>query len=467
MVFSSTVFLWGFLPITVLLYFVAGKRFRNHVLLAASLFFYAWGEPWFVLVMLFSIILNWHAALTIRRKLNSRKRKVFFIVALLMNLGILFIFKYLNFSILNINRLFGRELVPQTNIRLPIGISFFTFQSLSYLIDVYHEKVEPQDRLLNVALYISLFPQLIAGPIVRYNVVAAELAERNTSLTDVADGVSRFFIGLGKKAILANTLAILAETFFGRVNTSELTAVGAWLGALSYTFQIYFDFSGYSDMAIGLGRIFGFHFEENFNYPYVSKSVSEFWRRWHISLGVWFRDYVYIPLGGSRKGKICTYRNLLIVWMLTGIWHGANWTFVFWGLLHGVIIMGEKWGEKARQKVPVFFQYLCTMLIVVIGWVLFRCDGIKDALWYIRTMFTIRPITTTDCFELSKYLPIIVFAAICSMPIGRILQKNLRQTKAGNTAELILKALSVTVIAIIAVACVISSTYNPFIYFNF
>lgn len=467
MVFSSAVFLWGFLPLVLLFYWFARKtkKIRNYVLLFFSLLFYAWGEPKFVLVMVLSVVVNWAGALLLRG--DSKRSRLVFILAVTVNVGLLFVCKYLNFTIENINRLFGRIVLPQTSVALPIGISFFTFQGLSYLIDVYRGEAEPQRNLLNVALYISLFPQLIAGPIVRYRVISEELSERETTTEDLAAGISRFMIGLGKKAVLANTLAILADGFFARTATPGLTWIAAWIGALSYTFQIYFDFSGYSDMAIGLGRMFGFHFEENFNYPYISRSVSEFWRRWHISLGSWFRDYVYIPLGGSRGGKGKTCRNLLVVWLLTGAWHGANWTFILWGVLHCVMIMGERAFPRLREKIPAAVQYLATALVIVAGWVLFRADTVQDGFRYLGSMFSFRPMTSIDVFELAKYLPMLAAAFLFAMPVVPWLRKRAgKNTKAMNAFESF-RLLGITVVAILAVSCVISSTYNPFIYFNF
>ncbi|MDD3926872.1 MAG: MBOAT family protein, partial [bacterium] len=344
MLFSSSVFIFLFLPVTILVYYalIKNRPLQNILLLIVSLLFYAWGEPWFVFVMIGSIISNWFFGLLIDKHRDSPAKVKFLLVAMLaFNLSVMFIFKYLVFALVNINGLLKTHItVP--DITLPIGISFFTFQAMSYVLDVYRKKGDVQINPLNVGLYISFFPQLIAGPIVRYQTIAEMINGRKENFDDFSQGVCRFIVGLAKKILLANTLALVADKAFS-LPAGELSVTFAWLGAIAYAFQIFFDFSGYSDMAIGLGKMFGFHFDENFNYPYISKSVSEFWRRWHISLGTWFRDYVYFPLGGSRvtsRGRLVL--NLFIVWLLTGIWHGANWTLIIWGLYYFVFITTEK-----------------------------------------------------------------------------------------------------------------------------
>ncbi|MGN1132703.1 MAG: MBOAT family O-acyltransferase, partial [Ruminococcus sp.] len=392
MLFASTVFIFAFLPAVLLLYYLVLRKFRtaqNILLLVASLLFYAWGEPKYVLIMILSIIMNYLFGLLVD-KFRASKTKSRLVIALtvVFNLGVLYIFKYLMFTIENINSIAGLHLsVP--NIVLPIGISFFTFQAMSYVIDVYREKGEAQKNPLNVGLYISFFPQLIAGPIVRYETVAYQIKHREESFEKFSEGVCRFIIGLAKKVLLANTMAVVADYAFDMPN-SELTVVMAWVGAIAYTFQIFFDFGGYSDMAIGLGKMFGFEFLENFNYPYISLSVSEFWRRWHMSLGTWFRDYVYFPLGGSRvKSKARLVFNLFVVWSLTGIWHGANWTFLCWGLMYFVLLTIEKligWEKKYPDKMKIL-RRIYTLFFVIMGWVLFRADSIGDAGAYFATMF--------------------------------------------------------------------------------
>ncbi|MGN0460221.1 MAG: MBOAT family O-acyltransferase, partial [Ruminococcus sp.] len=423
MLFASTVFIFAFLPAVLLLYYLVLRKFRtaqNILLLVASLLFYAWGEPKYVLIMILSIIMNYIFGLLVD-KFRASKAKSRLVIALtvVFNLGILYIFKYLMFTIENINSIAGLHLsVP--NIVLPIGISFFTFQAMSYVIDVYREKGEAQKNPLNVGLYISFFPQLIAGPIVRYETVAYQIKHREESFEKFSEGVCRFIIGLAKKVLLANTMAVVADYAFEMPN-SELTVVMAWVGAIAYTFQIFFDFGGYSDMAIGLGKMFGFEFLENFNYPYISLSVSEFWRRWHMSLGTWFRDYVYFPLGGSRvKSKARLVFNLFVVWSLTGIWHGANWTFLCWGLMYFVLLTIEKligWEKKYPDKMKIL-RRIYTLFFVIMGWVLFRADSIGDAGAYFATMFGGgNLIDDTTIYYTLNYLVYFVIAGLVSTPI--------------------------------------------------
>ena len=380
MLFSSSVFLFLFLPVVLLVYYLPLRRWRqgqNVFLLLASLGFYAWGEPWFVLVMLGSILANYGFGLWVDAcKRAGRTCVPPLVAALTVNLGILFVFKYLTFTMGILNRLGAAFVIP--GIELPIGISFFTFQALSYVLDVHRDRGEVQRSPLKVGLYISFFPQLIAGPIVKYETVAQQIDHRKETWTDFSAGCSRFIVGLGKKVLLSNQLAVVADRAFGLGD--GLSASFAWLGALCYTLQIYYDFSGYSDMAIGLGKMFGFHFLENFNYPYISRSITEFWRRWHISLSTWFRDYVYFPLGGSRVDSRAKHiRNLFVVWLLTGIWHGANWTFLAWGLFYFVLLVLEKYGHLGRGW-PVWAKWLFTFLMVNFAWVLFRADSLAAAL---------------------------------------------------------------------------------------
>ena len=479
MVFSSAIFLFVFFPVTVCLYFLIprdAKRLRNVFLLIASLVFYAWGEPKFVFVMLLIIAIDFAIAIyadKARLSGNDHARRRIIAVTVASNVSIFFIFKYLNFTIANINALFGSEVIRQTHIALPIGISFMTFQAMSYVFDVLNGKGKLQRNPLNVGLYIALFPQLIAGPIVRYQTVADEIDDRNSSLDDIADGISRFIIGLGKKVIIANSVASIADWAFDMA-ASERTFTIAWIGAIAYTLQIYYDFSGYSDMAIGLGRIFGFHFLENFNYPYISKTVTEFWRRWHISLGTWFRDYVYIPMGGSREGAAKTIFNLFVVWALTGIWHGANWTFIFWGLLYFVCLVIEKTLKIPKRmeagELSVLAMTGCriwTGLVVICGWVLFRSDSIKDAAAYIKTMFDpAGGIFPTDLFQLSQHALILIIGIILAAPVIPYIRDKLIERKRRELYE-VMRLPALLVIAAVSVIFIIASTYNPFIYFNF
>ena len=394
MVFSSPIFLFAFLPIVLALYFVVGRRFHNVLLIIASLLFYAWGETIYILIMVSSILLNYVLAIMIQKGHDSGldlRARTFLIIAVIANLCLLCYFKYANFLvdsldfILNAVRLNWLE-VRLSPVHLPIGISFFTFHSLSYVIDVYRKVVTAQRNLVNMALYISFFPQLIAGPIIRYHDIAAQIENRNVTPDKFAYGIQRFIMGLGKKVLIANTLAMAADQVFA-IPAAQLTTGLAWLGITCYTLQIYFDFSGYSDMAIGLGRMFGFEILENFNYPYISSSIREFWRRWHISLTNWFRDYLYIPLGGNRGTPARTYLNLLTVFFLCGLWHGASWTFVVWGLYHGAFLILErlKFGKLLNSAwSPV--RHLYTILVFMVGWVFFRSDTLPYALEFLKAM---------------------------------------------------------------------------------
>lgn len=467
MLFSSTTFLFFFLPFAIVIYYTILKNKRkaqNIFLCLISIVFYAWGEPAFVFIMLFSILINYFLGLFIGKKEQTdSKRKIALVIAIIINISILFVFKYLSFTLTNISQLFGLNIVIP-NVALPIGISFFTFQAMSYVIDVYRGE-EYQKNILNVGLYISFFPQLIAGPIVRYETVAHQINYRKETLDDFASGVYRFIIGLGKKVLLANTMAVVADTFFNG-EVSNQSVLSAWVGAIAYTFQIFFDFSGYSDMAIGLGRMFGFHFLENFNYPYISTSITEFWRRWHISLGTWFRDYLYFPLGGSRvKSKSRLIFNLFIVWLLTGIWHGANWTFIVWGLLFFVLLVFEKLSgfQKYEKLKPLKFIY--TMFFVILGWVVFRADSIQDAFTYIGTMFgsTGSLVDNAALFYIKENVVCIFISVLASTPIFRWIHKRFLHNRIGN----VITAVLITGILFVSVVYIVKGTYNPFIYFNF
>lgn len=471
MLFSSVEFIFIFLPIVIFVYYVLLKKSRtlqNIFLTFSSLFFYAWGEPKFVIIMIISILINWYLAIRVDKKRGNKKSiKLLLCMTIIINLSILFIFKYLMFTLTNINNIFGSNLsVP--NITLPIGISFFTFQAISYVIDVYRKNGEVQKNPLNVALYIAFFPQLIAGPIVRYETIAKQIKSRQETFDDFASGVCRFMVGLGKKVLLSNTLAIVTDNAFNMNSINELSVSMAWLGAIAYTFQIYYDFSGYSDMAIGLGKMFGFSFLENFNYPYISKSISEFWRRWHISLGSWFRDYVYFPLGGSRVDtKKRLLFNLFVVWFLTGIWHGANWTFIIWGIMYFVLISIEKLigFEKKFNKLS-FIKHIYTMFFVILGWVIFRSSNITEAFSYMGKMFGVR---ASGIFDAYFYLNIvenfifIIVATIFSAPIYKIINKKVKENKF--IAPIYVMAM--LILFIVAISYILKGAYNPFIYFNF
>lgn len=456
MLFSTIPFLYFFLPSVLFINNVLLRKninYQNVFLLLSSLFFYAWGEPTFVFVMLLSIVLNWGFGIWVDKK-RENKTWILFLM-LLFNLSLIFVFKYLMFTMNVINEVFDTHMrVPIIN--LPIGISFFTFQSISYVIDIYRHHGEVQRNPLNVGLYISFFPQLIAGPIVRYETIAAEINNRKVTWNDFTDGVERFIIGLGKKVLLANNFAVIADHIFSLL-PEYLDLPLAWLGAISYTLQIFFDFSGYSDMAIGLGRMFGFHFLENFNYPYISRSVSEFWRRWHISLGSWFRDYVYIPLGGNRVAKPLVYRNLFVVWLLTGIWHGANWTFIVWGLMYFVLLAFEKFTELEKRNFHIL-GHVYTLFFVVVGWVIFRSETLTDAWNYLHVMFTpsIPNSSPLFLFYISEYKWWLLYGLFFSIPI--VSRSKLHP---------VINSIWCIVIFFLCLVYITKGGYNPFIYFNF
>ena len=471
MLFSSNIFIFFFLPFVIFVYYVflrKSRKLQNLFLFLASLFFYAWGEPTFVLIMIGSILMNWCVGNLIGKFLDSNKRRAAMVMAagILGNLSIIFVFKYLMFTLENLQLLFGLDSLVIPVIELPIGISFFTFQSISYLVDVYRRDGRVQRNLVNVGLYISFFPQLIAGPIVRYNTIDEQIMERKESLDDFSHGVMRFIIGLGKKVLIANNMAIVADYAFGAVD--DTSVLMAWLGAIAYTFQIYFDFSGYSDMAIGLGKMFGFHFQENFNYPYISKSATEFWRRWHMSLGTWFRDYLYIPLGGNRtKTKGRHVFNIFIVWLCTGIWHGANWTFICWGLMYFVLLIFEKYSgydindKKGRRHL---LKHIYTMFFVVCGWVLFRAESISQAIDYFQNMFGGMPITDDGFVEyFRQYAAYFLIAVIGCTPYPKKLVGKFE----GNRVIGILGIIYLLLLFLFSVSFIVKNTYNPFIYFNF
>lgn len=464
MLFSSSVFLLLFLPIILLLYFnpwFRSRKFRNVVLLIASIFFYAWGEPVFVFLMLASIIINWLISLQIEKSVSAKKG--WLILSVVLNIGVMFVFKYLMFAVENVNHIFGSNLaVPE--IQLPIGISFFTFQILSYIFDVYYGNVSAQPKCYKFALYVSMFPQLVAGPIVRYSQIADEIDNRVETRSEFNGGIVRFCWGLGKKVIFSNYMGILADNAFYLAEQGDISVVMAWIGAIAYTAQIYYDFSGYSDMAIGLGKIFGFHFQENFNFPYVSKSITEFWRRWHISLSSWFRDYVYIPLGGSRVKAGRAVLNTFIVWLLTGIWHGANWTFIVWGLGYFVLLMFER--KFKLTKGMKYIGHIYTLFFVNLLWVVFRADNLTLAGDYIAHMFgksgVFLDASTMSCMRGSWF--VLLLAMIFSVPVGDYVAEKFKIKENVRNNFRIGMALPIFIVCL--AKCIVSA-YNPFIYFNF
>ena len=467
MLFSSQVFLYFFLPITLIIYYLSPRKFRNFILLVASLIFYAWGEPVYILIMLFSTVFDYVNGLLIdkfQKENKNRYAKIVLIVSVVGNLSILGFFKYSNFLITNLNSLFHFDL-SLLSIALPIGISFYTFQTMSYTIDVYKKNVEAQKNLISFATYVTLFPQLIAGPIVKYRDVRESLENRKENISDFSDGVKRFILGLFKKVMLANNIGFLWESI-NAMSNQEMSAILAWIGAICFTLQIYYDFSGYSDMAIGLGKMFGFHFLENFNFPYLSKSITEFWRRWHISLGSWFKEYVYIPLGGNRKGMKRTIINLLIVWFLTGLWHGASWNFVVWGLYFGVLLILEKlFLAKFLAKMPKLFRHIYTMFFVIISWVIFASPTLSDGLEYLKVMFDFGGmfINQEVLYLLSSHFVLFVACILGCTTIFKNIREKLKKKKWFYLVDSIL----FLGMFILSLTFLVGATYNPFLYFRF
>ncbi len=473
MLFSSFSFLFYFLPVLLAAYYFTSKKFRNAILLLFSLVFYAWGGVSLSIILIASILFNFLFAKQIEKNNSSKKR--WLIVGITFNVFVIASFKYLDFFISNINfikdiLIENSEPIPLLNIILPVGISFFTFQQMSMLWDIYREERTDKITFLNTALYISFFPQLIAGPIVRYNDIIDQLNQRKETIEQFRTGVRRFIIGLAKKILLANTCGEIADTIMN-TDINFIDSPTAWLGIIAYTFQIYFDFSGYSDMAIGLGKMFGFNILENFNLPYISKSITEFWRRWHISLSSWFKDYVYIPLGGNRKGKSRMYKNLLLVFLLTGFWHGATWSFILWGLFHGLFLVIEKNGfGKRLKKLPSFFQWFYTILIVIIGWVLFRIEKLPDALHYLSKMFLIDTEGYSNVFGYlnNERVFILVSAAVVSSTLSkRITEQTIFKRIREKISYQLLIDSSLLALFIISLIYINSGSYNPFIYFRF
>lgn len=470
MVFSSALFIFCFLPITLLFYYIAyqsGKIYlSNIVLLCASLFFYAWGGVLYFLILLFVIILNF--LLTIAMSRYRPYRKIIFIFILIIDLGNLLYFKYFNFFIDNVQnagRYFGAEILTNiSTVALPIGISFYTFQIISYVVDVFSEKVEVQKDFIKLALYVTMFPQLIAGPIVRYKDVNKEIAKRNIKLSDVETGIKRFIIGFFKKVFIANTMGNMADTVFGM--DSSFNTLYAWMGAICYALQIYYDFSAYSDMAIGIGRMLGFHFNENFDFPYKSKDIQEFWRRWHISLSSWFRDYVYIPLGGNRKGTFRTYIHLAIVFLLTGFWHGAAWQFILWGAYHGCFSILERIGlKKILKKMPDIFCHCYTMVVVIIGWVFFRADNLNRAVAYLKNMFSINFTDFKSYAVIEQFTSIFWGCFLISIIFSVTRMEFLNKFKFWRNVTF--TRFRYLTLWFISVLYLIGLSYNPFIYFKF
>lgn len=468
MIFSSLFFLFVFLPATLLLYFITPRRCKNFVILICSLVFYAWGEPVYIFLMVFSIVFNYVMGIDIENnKDHPAAAKSNFIFAVVVNLAILGFFKYYGFLIENLNGILPFQ-IPYKELALPIGISFYTFQTLSYIIDVYRGKVAVQRNFISFGVYVSMFPQLIAGPIVKYADVEKQLRTRKESLAKFGNGVTYFIRGLAKKVLLANNIGMVFDTI-NALPKGELSTLAAWVGCIAYTFQIYFDFSGYSDMAIGLGKMFGFDFLKNFDYPYTSKSITEFWRRWHISLSSWFRDYVYIPLGGNRVGTLKAIRNIFVVWMLTGFWHGAAWNFVFWGLYYGVLLLLEKYVLKGLiGRMPKWAGWLYTILLVMIGWVFFFSSSLQGAFSYIGVMFghgASALVDSTGLYYLTTNLVLFIIMAFCSTQM--VYKAFMKFSVNGQNYRIAIAVVVYTVLFMVCIAYLVNETYNPFLYFRF
>ncbi len=468
MLFSSLTFIFVFLPMLLLVYYLAKDKYRNFILCLASLLFYAWGEPKYVLLMLLSIVVNYFLArLLDKYRKHKGISRLLLILAILFDLSLLIVFKYADFMIKTVNGIMHSKL-SLLNLALPIGISFYTFQILSYVVDVYREDVKVQKNIISLGTYIALFPQLIAGPIVRYSTIEEQLANRTITFKKFVQGVKRFIVGLGKKVIIANNMAMIADTIFNSADVTSYSYILILVGLLAYTFQIYFDFSGYSDMAIGLGHMFGFEFLENFNYPYIAKSITDFWRRWHISLSTWFKDYVYIPLGGNRCNKIRWLFNLFIVWVLTGLWHGASWNFVLWGLYYFVILMIEKlFLHKWLDKLPTIIRLLYSFILINIGWLIFRVENIDTLMTIMHNLFTFKQgniiSDIAHNYFLFNYIPYFILAIIFSVPVIKWLDKVIKN----KTFKTIVSDVSLLILLVICVMYLLNNSYNPFIYFRF
>ena len=463
MLFTSISFLYYFLPTIIILYFITPKKYRNYILLIFSIIFYMYGEPKYVILMLVEILVAYFGALLI----DKYKSKEIFLITIIIHIGLLCVFKYTDLFIGTINSIFKTN-ISFLNIALPIGISFYTFQILSYVIDVYRGKVKVQKNILKLATYVSLFPQLIAGPIVRYETICDELDNRDETIEKFSLGTRRFIIGLAKKVLIANMLGELC-TKFSLVD--ERSVLFYWIFAISYMLQVYFDFSAYSDMAIGLGKMFGFTFLENFNYPFISKSITEFWRRWHISLSSWFKDYVYIPLGGSRKGTLKLVRNILIVWFLTGIWHGAAYNFILWGLFIGVFLVIEKlWLSKYISKLPKVLRNIYVLFIIMISFIMFNAGSINEAFFNIKGLFGLNKevfINNYTIYYLKSYLIVLIIAIFGATPLFKNIIEKLKKSKCLNKIINILEPIFLVILLLLVTAYLIDSSYNPFLYFRF
>ena len=459
-------FLLFYLPAVLAVYYLAPNKLKNLVLFVFSLLFYAWGEPVYVGLMIFSTVLDYTCGLTAERFRGTRKAKIALLVSVVVNLSLLGVFKYAHFLIATVNSVFGCAL-PLLGLPLPIGISFYTFQTMGYTIDVYRGDTKAQRNIISFGAYVSLFPQLIAGPIVRYQTIAEQMDRRTHSSDQFSLGVRRFVCGLAKKVLLANNIGLLWNTI-SQTDAANLTVLSAWLGLIAFSFQIYFDFSGYSDMAIGLGSMFGFTFCENFNYPYISASVTEFWRRWHISMGTWFRDYVYIPLGGNRCGLAVQLRNIAVVWLLTGFWHGASWNYVLWGVYFGALLIAEKFFLLEKLKKAPLVGHVYTVFCILLSWVLFSFEDMAKGAAYFKAMFGFGAglCNSTALYELASYLPLLGICAIAATPLAARLYRKLNE-KCASAVMTLADASGIACGMLLSTAYLISGSYNPFLYFRF
>ena len=464
MVFSSLLFLLLFLPVTFLFYLASPKKLKNGVLFLFSLVFYAWGEPVYVLLMLFSTVLDYSCGRLVEKYRGTKKKKIGLILSVIVNLGMLFFFKYTDFLIETINSVFHSNL-PLLNLPLPIGISFYTFQTMSYTIDVYRGDAKMQKNIISFGAYVALFPQLIAGPIVRYSDIAEQLNDHPVTWDGLSSGLCRFLFGLAKKILLANQIGKVWDAVS---SSGELTVLSSWLGAIAFTFQIYFDFSAYSDMAIGLGKMFGFRFQENFNYPYLSKSITEFWRRWHISLGTWFREYVYIPLGGNRKGVPRQILNLFIVWALTGIWHGAAWQFLIWGLYFFLLLALEKFVFRHLEKLPLVFRHLYALFFIVIGWVIFACSSSEEIFSFFKAMFGIGAAFSNSfsLFLFTENIILLLIMIVAATPYPKKIAEMISK-KLSPASFQVITMVSSFALFFLSLSFLVADSYNPFLYFRF
>jgi len=467
MVFSSINFLYYFLPLTLIIYFITPNKLKNLVLLFISLIFYAYGEPIYIILMIVSIVISYTFALLIEKTSNKKHQKLLLTLALIIHLGMLGYFKYLDFFITNINLLFTSN-INLINIALPIGISFYTFQSISYIVDVYKNETKAIKNIITLATYIALFPQLVAGPIIKLKTIEKELKERKSTFNDISIGIRKFIIGLSKKVILANSLGLVIEIFLKYENKTFLFY---WIYAICFTMQIYLDFSGYSDMAIGLGKMFGFNFPENFNYPFIAKSITDFWRKWHISLGSWFKEYLYIPLGGNKTSKLKWVRNILIVWMLTGLWHGASWNFIIWGLFFAIILLIEKvFLIKYLKKIPEIITRFYVLIIIIISFIIFNATDLNMLIMDLFSLFGINNLPFSDnitFYYLKSSLVLIIISIIATTPFMKNIIIKMKTNNKINKFINIMEPIFLLILLIISTAYLVDSTFNPFIYFRF